>query len=313
MSLDGVIQSEDATLRLYVDHLDLVMRDMADVLQGDHSLTEVSWISTTYARHDGAIQRLQNLFSQHLAILSTRLSPKDFSRLVTAYLVFLQKTQQARKESWHAVLSLLGETLVPETIQRHCSILHELLVATTAEEFEDLRGEGELSALLQLLLEQNNTNLATEMIRQHGMTHGPHTLWFWPSTERFLSIEDLETCAAYLLGQLEEASSLVLRQVGYQTTDTFDDTVTTLSVVQEVMPLTIRHMSSSLSGPLFVLKCIYPLLSGTAGSSAALDFWDDEDQEIVLDSLVREMRSWILDPELCVRCGCFVGDVISFI
>ena len=88
---------------------------------------------------------------------------------MTAYLVLLQKIQQARKENWHSVLCLLGETLVPETIQRHCSILHELLVATSAEEFEDLRGEGELSALLQLLLEQSNTSLATEMIRQHGM------------------------------------------------------------------------------------------------------------------------------------------------
>jgi hypothetical protein len=120
-------------------------------------------------------------------------------------------------------------------------------------------------------------------------------------------------CAAYLLSQLEEASSLVLRQIGYQTTDTVHDTVNMLSIVQEVMPLIIRHMSSNLSGPLFVLKCIYPLLRGTVGSSAALGFWDDEDQEVVLDSLVREMRSWIVDPELCVRCVFFVGDIVSFI
>ena len=90
---------------------------------------------------------------------------------MTAYLVLLQKVQQARKENWHSVLSLLGETLVPETIQRHRSILHELLVATSAKEFEDLRGEGELSALLQLLLEQSDTTLTTELIRQPGMMH----------------------------------------------------------------------------------------------------------------------------------------------
>jgi len=49
MSLDGVLQSEDVTLRLYVDHLDLVMRDMGEVLQGNLSLMEVSSISTTCA------------------------------------------------------------------------------------------------------------------------------------------------------------------------------------------------------------------------------------------------------------------------
>jgi hypothetical protein len=41
-SLNGVIQSGGATLRLYVDHLDLAMRDMSEILQEDSSLAEVS-------------------------------------------------------------------------------------------------------------------------------------------------------------------------------------------------------------------------------------------------------------------------------
>jgi hypothetical protein len=114
-------------------------------------------------------------------------------------------------------------------------------------------------------------------------------------------MEDLELCAASLVGRVEEASSLVLRQAGYQTTDTVHDAVNMLSVIQEVTPLVIHRMSSNLPGPLFVLKCVYPLMNGDVGSSADLDFWDDGDQEIVLDSLIREMRSWILDTELCVR------------
>ena len=71
--------------------------------------------------------------------------------------------------------------------------------------------------------------------------------------------------------------------------------------MQDVAPLVIRQMRSNLPGPLFVLKCIYPLLHNDGNISAYLDFWDDEDQEMVIDSLVQEMRVWILDVELWVR------------
>jgi len=40
-SLDGIIRSDGAALPLYVEHLDLMMRDIVEVLQENSSLTEV--------------------------------------------------------------------------------------------------------------------------------------------------------------------------------------------------------------------------------------------------------------------------------
>ena len=120
--------------------------------------------------------------------------------------------------------------------------------------------------------------------------------------EQFLSLETLELCTTILSNHIEEASSLVLRQAEYQISQIVDDAVNILFILRDVSPQIHHRLIPTLSGPLFVLRCIYHLLNGDLDPSASLDFWNENDREVALNSLVQEMRSWMLDPDLCVRC-----------
>lgn len=120
---------------------------------------------------------------------------------------------------------------------------------------------------------------------------------------RFLSLEDLELCTTFLSSKVEEASSHVLRQADYQIPDAVNDAIDLLSLMRTAAPQVIHRLTETLSGPLFVLRCIYPLLDGTTGHSTSLNFWASDNREVALSSLVQEMRSWMLDPGIYVRCG----------
>ncbi|KIM32748.1 hypothetical protein M408DRAFT_186029 [Serendipita vermifera MAFF 305830] len=282
-SLRAILKPGISGSHLYVDHLELMMQNLPDVIQDDPSLAN----------------GLQDMLSQQISLLSTCLSPHDFSRIVVAYLVTLQGNSERRLEHWHSVLSLVGNTETPEARKIHPKIVHELLVATTTEQFRDLRGSGELNGLLPVLLEQNSKDLIAEIIRGHG---------------RLLSEEGLELCTTILSSQVEEASSHVLRQADYQMADFVDDAIEVLSIMRDVAPNIIHRLRSTLSGPLFVLQCIYPLLDGDTDTPTALSFWNANDRDVALNSLVQEMRSWMVDPEVCVsseiltRAAMMLGD-----
>jgi len=79
--------------------------------------------------------------------------------------------ERPREEYWHSLLSLVGETTISEMVPKNCDIIRELLFDTATDEFEDIKGEGELNSLLLLLLEQNHKGLAIGIIRRHGIKH----------------------------------------------------------------------------------------------------------------------------------------------
>lgn len=104
-------------------------------------------------------------------MLSTHLSPGEYTKLVKACLHFLLEEPARRQSQWTRVLSLAGRTDA-DALQKNITILQKLLDMGRSGELKNLQPGEELSLIMTMLLEnieQNgHRNLLEGLIQQHG-------------------------------------------------------------------------------------------------------------------------------------------------